>query len=144
MKLETFPPARGIPMELLTERGLHSAFLDLVEESRREGLPVVIDRNGVLAEVMPDQLGAEIAFARERIADLTAEIEERERLRDSLAAPRIPFSGTREHLKTMPTWSGGPTADEIVREDRDARGWYSFPDSSKPLNRTIICLEFNF
>ena len=36
---------------------------------------------------------------------------------------RKPFQGTREHLKTMPKWRGGPTADEIVREDRDGRGW---------------------
>jgi len=36
---------------------------------------------------------------------------------------RQPFQGTREHLKTMPKWRGGPTADEIVREDRDGRGW---------------------
>lgn len=36
---------------------------------------------------------------------------------------RKPFLGTREHLKTMPKWRGGPTADEIVREDRDGRGW---------------------
>jgi prevent-host-death family protein len=36
---------------------------------------------------------------------------------------RKPFRGTREHLKTMPKWRGGPTAEEIVREDRDARGW---------------------
>ena len=36
---------------------------------------------------------------------------------------RKPFTGTREHLKSMPKWRGGPTADEIVREDRDARGW---------------------
>ena len=33
------------------------------------------------------------------------------------------FTGTREHLKKMPPWRGGPTADEIVREDRDGRGW---------------------
>jgi prevent-host-death family protein len=36
---------------------------------------------------------------------------------------RQPFQGTREHLKTMPKWRGGPTAEEIVREDRDGRGW---------------------
>ena len=36
---------------------------------------------------------------------------------------RVPFTGTREHLKTMPKWRGGPTAEEIVREDRDARDW---------------------
>jgi prevent-host-death family protein len=38
-------------------------------------------------------------------------------------AQRRVFMGSREHLKTMPKWQGGPTADEIVREDRDARGW---------------------
>ena len=79
MKPETFPLARGIPMELLTERGLHAAFLDVVEESRREGLPVVIDRNGTVAELMPDQLGSELQFARNRIAELTAEIAKYER-----------------------------------------------------------------
>ena len=36
---------------------------------------------------------------------------------------RRAFTGSREHLKTMPKWQGGATADEIVREDRDARGW---------------------
>ena len=79
MKPETFPPAHGIPMELLTERGLHAAFLDVVEDSRREGLPVVIDRNGTVAELMPDQLGNELQFARNRIAELTAEIAKYER-----------------------------------------------------------------
>ena len=38
-------------------------------------------------------------------------------------AQRRPFPGSREHLKSMPPWRGGPTAEEIVREDRDARGW---------------------
>ena len=33
-----------------------------------------------------------------------------------------PFTGTWEHLARMPKWSGGPTADELIREDRDARG----------------------
>ncbi len=31
------------------------------------------------------------------------------------------FTGTREHLKKMPPWRGGPTAEEIIREERDAR-----------------------
>src|SRR4051812_20485819 len=39
------------------------------------------------------------------------------------SARRKPFTGTREHLKSMPKWRGGPTADEIVREDRDGRDW---------------------
>ncbi len=38
-------------------------------------------------------------------------------------ARRVPFTGTREHLKTMPKWHGGPTAEEVVRDDRDGRGW---------------------
>jgi hypothetical protein len=79
MNPEPFPPAHGIPMELLTERGLHEAFLGVVADSRREGLPVVIDRNGTVAEVMPDQLGSEVAFARNRIAELTVEIAKFER-----------------------------------------------------------------
>ncbi len=41
----------------------------------------------------------------------------------SAETQRKPFTGTREHLKKMPPWTGGPTADEIVREDRDGRGW---------------------
>ena len=36
--------------------------------------------------------------------------------------PKV-FTGTREHLKTMPPWRGGPSAEEIIREDRDGRGW---------------------
>ena len=32
------------------------------------------------------------------------------------------FTGTREHLKTMPKWKKGDlTADEIIRADRDSR-----------------------
>ncbi len=38
-------------------------------------------------------------------------------------AQRRAFTGSRAHLKTMPKWQGGPTADEIVREDRDGREW---------------------
>jgi prevent-host-death family protein len=33
------------------------------------------------------------------------------------------FTGTWEHLKKMPMQTGGPFADEIIRADRDARGW---------------------
>ena len=39
------------------------------------------------------------------------------------AKRRQVFLGASEHLKTMPKWIGGPTAEEIVREDRDGRGW---------------------
>jgi len=37
-------------------------------------------------------------------------------------AQRKVFTGTWEHLAKMPKWSGGPTADELIREDRDGRG----------------------
>ena len=39
------------------------------------------------------------------------------------SAQRKPFQGTREHLLSMPKWRGGPTAEELVRDDRDSRGW---------------------
>jgi len=37
--------------------------------------------------------------------------------------PRKRFPGAAEHLATMPPWRGGPAAEEIIREDRDSRGW---------------------
>ena len=33
------------------------------------------------------------------------------------------FTGTLEHLKQLPMQSEGPFADEIIRADRDGRGW---------------------
>ncbi len=33
------------------------------------------------------------------------------------------FTGTWEHLKKMPMQTEGPFADEIIRADRDGRGW---------------------
>lgn len=33
------------------------------------------------------------------------------------------FTGTWEHLKRMPMQTEGPFADEIIRADRDGRGW---------------------
>lgn len=33
------------------------------------------------------------------------------------------FTGTWEQLKTMPMQTEGPFADEIIRADRDGRGW---------------------
>ena len=43
---DEFPLAPGLPMHLLTERGLNEAFLDVVERHRREGLGVVVRREG--------------------------------------------------------------------------------------------------
>ncbi|MBI2947503.1 MAG: type II toxin-antitoxin system Phd/YefM family antitoxin [Verrucomicrobia bacterium] len=36
---------------------------------------------------------------------------------------RRKFTGTWEQLKTMPVQTEGPFAEEIVRADRDGRGW---------------------
>jgi prevent-host-death family protein len=36
--------------------------------------------------------------------------------------PRKIFTGMGDYLMKQPV-HGGPTADEIIREDRDARGW---------------------
>lgn len=37
--------------------------------------------------------------------------------------PRKVFMGMGDHLKSMPVQTEGPFADEIVRADRDGRGW---------------------
>lgn len=37
--------------------------------------------------------------------------------------PRKVFQGADKHLAHMPAWAGGPAAEEIIREDRDGRGW---------------------
>jgi hypothetical protein len=81
---DEFPLAPGVPMHLLTERGLNEAFLDVVEKHRRDGLPVVVRREGELARLPVDQLTPEITRARNRIAELTAEIAKYERSRLSL------------------------------------------------------------
>jgi prevent-host-death family protein len=33
------------------------------------------------------------------------------------------FTGTMEHLQKMPMQTEGPLAEEIIRTDRDGRGW---------------------
>lgn len=38
-------------------------------------------------------------------------------------ASRKVFTGTGAHLQKMPAWSGGEAAEEIIRADRDGRGW---------------------
>lgn len=39
------------------------------------------------------------------------------------AKPRKRFAGMGDHLKSMPLQTEGPFADEIVRANRDGRGW---------------------
>ena len=63
-------------MHLLTERGLNEAFLDVVERHRREGLGVVVRREGRVVRLAVEQLAPEISAARHRIAELDAQIAE--------------------------------------------------------------------
>jgi len=71
---DEFPLAPGVPMHLLTERGLNEAFLEVVERHRREGLPVVVRREGRVSRVSVEDLGPEITKTQNRIAELTKEI----------------------------------------------------------------------
>ena len=71
---DEFPLVPGVPMHLLTERGLNEAFLDVVERHRREGLPVVVRREGKIVGVPVEELLPEVTKARNRIAELSAEI----------------------------------------------------------------------
>ena len=71
---DEFPLVPGVPMHLLTERGLNESFLDVVERHRRERLPVVVRREGKVVGVPADQLLPELTRARSRIAELTTEI----------------------------------------------------------------------
>ena len=77
--IDEFPLAPGVPMHLLTERGLNEAFLDVVEQHRRHGLPVVVRREGIVTRLDVDQLTPELNATRYRIAELTAEIAKYER-----------------------------------------------------------------
>ena len=72
--MKTFPLANGIPMHLLSELGLHESFLDCIEQHRRDALPMILNRSGKTESVPVDQLLPEITKARNRIAELTAEI----------------------------------------------------------------------
>jgi hypothetical protein len=69
-----FPLAHGVPMHLLSELGLHESFLDCVEQYRRDGLPMALNRAGKSELVSVDGLLPEITRAKNRIAELTAEI----------------------------------------------------------------------
>lgn len=58
--MKTFPLANGIPMHLLSELGLHESFLECVEQHRRDGLPMALNRSG-RSELVPVEFTAEIA-----------------------------------------------------------------------------------
>ena len=77
--MKTFPLSQGVPMHLLSELGLHEAFLETIERHRRDGLPLALNRAG-RAELIPvDQLAEKASAARQRIAELDAQISEYQR-----------------------------------------------------------------
>ena len=77
--MKTFPLAKGIPRHLLSELGLHESFIDCVEQHRRDGLPMALNRAGHSELVSVQDLTPELTRARRRIAELTAEIAKFER-----------------------------------------------------------------
>jgi hypothetical protein len=77
--MKTFPLANGIPMHLLSELGLHESFLECVEQHRKDGLPMALNRSGQSQLVSIDELTPEITRARNRITELTAEIAKYQR-----------------------------------------------------------------
>ena len=66
-------------MHLLSELGLHESFLDCIEQHRRDGLPMALNRAGRSELVPVENLAPEVARARNRIAELSAEIAQFER-----------------------------------------------------------------
>ena len=77
--MKTFPLANGIPMHLLSELGLHESFIECVDQHRRDGLPMALNRSGKTELVPAEDLVPELTRARNRIAELTAEIARFER-----------------------------------------------------------------
>ena len=74
-----FPLANGIPMHLLSELGLHESFLDCLEQHRKDGLPMALNRSGGSEFVPVENLTPEITRACNRIAELSSEIAKYQR-----------------------------------------------------------------
>ena len=77
--MKTFPLANGIPMHLLSELGLHESFVECVEQHRRDGLPMVLNRSGRSEMIPVEDLMPELTRARNRIAELTTAIAQYDR-----------------------------------------------------------------
>ena len=54
---------------------------------------------------------------------ITSDGKPKARLVKAGTKPRKLFTGMGDFLKTMPMQTEGPFADEIIRADRDGRGW---------------------
>jgi hypothetical protein len=72
--MKTFPLANGVPMHLLSELGLHESFLECVEQHRKDGMPMALNRSGKSELVPVEDLIPEITHARNRIAELNSEV----------------------------------------------------------------------
>jgi len=54
---------------------------------------------------------------------ITSDGKPKARLVRAAAGPRKVFTGMGDFLQSMPVQTEGPLADEIIRADRDGRGW---------------------
>ena len=68
---------RGVPMHLLTQRGLTEAFIRVAAEHKHWGRPVVTSRKGSgKCELVPAvDLDGELREARQQVVELTIEID---------------------------------------------------------------------
>lgn len=111
----------GMKAQKVTKSGRMEETMSAVvrEMAPRAGLGLTISVRAAKAHL--SGLLEEVAAGREVV--ITSDGVPKARLVPMSREPeRKPFTGTWEHLARMPKWSGGPTADEIIREDRDARG----------------------
>jgi prevent-host-death family protein len=137
MKKKAKPLYRKKSLQSVTTRdyiaGMKTKSTPVLRDSEEETASSVVQEiapmPGVGATISVRAAKAHLSGLLELVAagrevTITSDGEPKARLVPMGAGPmRQPFQGTREHLKTMPKWRGGPTADEIVREDRDSRGW---------------------
>lgn len=105
-----------------------STFQDAEEESSSAVVQEIMPLPGVGASISVRAAKAHLSglleeVARGREVVITSGGKPKARLVPMDREPaRKVFTGTWEHLARMPKWSGGPTADELIREDRDSRG----------------------
>ena len=107
-----------------------SALQDGEEEATSSVIQEIMPMPGVGASISVRAAKAHLSGLLEEVAGgrevvITSDGVPKARLVPMTAGTqRKPFSGTREHLQTMPKWKEGDlTADEIIRADRDGRGW---------------------
>ena len=103
----------------------------LVYPKSQHGEPPVLRESAVLSgerHVTVRDAKAHLSALLEWVASghaltITSDGKPKARLVAAEASPRRVWQGAAKHLARMPKWSGGPTAEELIREDRDGRGW---------------------